>query len=426
MTEGLLMKVSRNLKGWGLALLAITAVGVLVATVGQTPVAGQRSGRAVLYASMGPELTIYDLDVDKVALTKRETMKLPGFVTEAALHPSRRFLYIVWGGFPGGGEHGMSAFRIDPATGALTPHGPSVSLRSTPGYISAVVTDVPATHILASDSEPSRISVHKLLPDGTIAEEVFSAGKLDFGIHAHQIRMDPSGQTVVLPCRGESADATRVELPGSLRLFGYKDGILTEKQAIMPGGGFNFQPRHMDFHPSGKWDYFTLERQNKMLVYERMKDGSLGKQLYAKDTLSEPGNVRPGQIAGTVHVHPNGKFVYLANRASGTTMVDGKRVFVGGENAIAVFSIDQKTGEPTLIQNMDTRGIHPRTFALDPTSRILVAANTNSLPTQEGIVIPASLSAYRIGADGKLEFVRKYDVALNGSQQFWMGIIPLP
>jgi hypothetical protein len=53
------MKVSRNPKGWGLALLAVTAVGVLVATVGQAPVAGQRSDRAVLYTSVGPELTIY-------------------------------------------------------------------------------------------------------------------------------------------------------------------------------------------------------------------------------------------------------------------------------------------------------------------------------------------------------------------------------
>ena len=414
------MKVSRNPRSWSLVLLAVAAVGALVATV------GQKSGRSVLYASVGPELTTYDLDVAKAALTKRETIKLPGLVTEATLHPSKKFMYIVWGGFPGGGEHGMSAFRVDPATGALTPHGPSVSLRSTPGYISAVVTDVNATHILASDSEPSRISVHKLLPDGTIGEEVFSPGTLDFGIHAHQIRMDPSGLTVVLPCRGESANATRALLPGSIRLFGYKDGILTEKQTVMPGGGLEFQVRHMDIHPSRKWDYFTLERQNKMLVYERMKDGSLGKQLYAKDTLSEPGNVRPGQITGTVHVHPNGRIVYAANRASGTTMVDGKRVFVGGENSIAVFSIDQKTGEPTLIQNMDTQGIHPRTFALDPTSRMLVAAHTNSLPAKDGTVIPASLSTFRIGADGKLAFEHKYDIALNGSQQFWMGIHPLP
>jgi 6-phosphogluconolactonase (cycloisomerase 2 family) len=383
-------------------------------------------GRSVVYSSIGSVLTIWDLDVDAATVTKRNTVTLPGFITEATLHPSQKIIYIVWGKFPGGfqihsqpHEHGMSAFRIDPATGALTPHGPSVSLGNTPGYISAVTTDIPGRYVLASDSDPSRISVHRLMADGTIGEEIVSPGKLDFGIHAHQIRMDPSNQTVVLPCRGDSANGK--ELPGSLKLFAFTDGILTQRQSI----SFDFNARHMDFHPSGQWDYFTTERQNKLLVYERMQNGSLGKQLYSKDTLSKPGTVPPGQVAGTVHVHPNGRFVYVANRASGTTTVDGKRVWAGGENSIAVFSINQSTGEPTLIQNMDTRGLHPRTFALDPSSRVIVAANNMSLPTREGTVIPASLSTYRISADGKLEFVRKYDVDLNKSQQFWVGIVPL-
>ena len=424
-----------------LSLVLVAALGVLAAIAGQTrasALAGQAAagrnaaaqGRSVVYSSVGPVLTIWDLDVDAATLTKRDTVTLPGFITEATLHPSEKIIYIVWGRFPNGfqthsqpHEHGMSAFRIEPATGALTPHGPSVSLGKTPGYISAVVTDIPGRYVLASDSDPSRISVHRLMADGSIGEEIVSQGKLDFGIHAHQIRMDPSNQTVILPCRGDSVGAT--ELPGSLKLFAYKDGILTERQSIMPGGGLNFNPRHMDFHPSGRWDYFTLERQNKILVYERMQDGSLGKQLYSKDTLSEPGTVPPGQIAGTVHLHPNGRFVYVANRASGTTLVDGKRVWAGGKNSIAVFSVNQSTGEPTLIQEADTRGLHPRTFALDSSSRVIVAANNASLPTREGTVIPASLSTYRIGADGRLEFVRKYDVDLNNSQQFWVGIIPL-
>jgi 6-phosphogluconolactonase (cycloisomerase 2 family) len=224
-------------------------------------------------------------------------------------------------------EPGMSAFRIDPATGALTPHGPSVSLGNTPGYISAVVTDIPGRYVLASDSDPSRISVHRLMADGTIGEEIVSPGKLDFGIHAHQIRMDPSNQTVVLPCRGDSVNGK--ELPGSLKLFAFKDGILSERQSI----SFDFNARHMDFHPSGKWDYFTTERQNRMLVYERRQDGSLGRQLYSKDTLFNPGAVSPGQIAGTVHAHPNGRYVYVANRASGTTEVNGKRVWADLNNS---------------------------------------------------------------------------------------------
>ena len=154
--------------------------------------------------------------------------------------------------------------------------------------------------------------------------------------------------------------------------------------SIAPGGGYNFQVRHMDFHPTRPWVFVTLERQDKLEVYAMAKDGTLGKApLFSKDTLVEPGNVRPGQALGTIHMHPSGKFVYVANRASGTTEFEGKPVFVGGENSIAVFAINQETGEPTLIQNVDTRGIHTRTFALDPSGRLLVAANMMQLAVRD-------------------------------------------
>jgi 6-phosphogluconolactonase len=65
-------------------------------------------------------------------------------------------------------------------------------------------------------------------------------------------------------------------------------------------------------------------------------------------------------------VHPNGRFVYLTNRAAATVELEGKKVFAGGENSVAVFSIDPATGEPTLIQNIDGRGIQLRTFAMQP------------------------------------------------------------
>ena len=132
---------------------------------------------------------------------------------------------------------------------------------------------------------------------------------------------------------------------------------------------------------------------------------------------------------GTIHVHPNGRFVYLANRASGTTDFHGQSVLVGGENSIAVFSINQDTGEPTLIQNADTRGIHTRTFALDPSGSILVAANMMELPVREakGVrTVPASLGVFRVRGDGKLDFARKYDVAVGSRNMFWMGITALP
>lgn len=127
-------------------------------------------------------------------------------------------------------------------------------------------------------------------------------------------------------------------------------------------------------------------------------------------------------------MHPSGRFVYQANR-SATVDASGRPVDAGGENTIAVYAINQQTGEPTLIQNADTLGAEPRTFALDPSARILVAANQTAVFEGSGVnakMIPASLAVFRVRNDGKLDFVRKYDVDTKMGSMFWMGIVPLP
>lgn len=405
------------------------------ATVASEPTAAKR---AVLYAAVGGELTQYDLDVNAATLVRRGSVTLPAAVQEAVQHPSRQYLYVVWsnGGpsnvsqgssAPKGDQHGLSAFRIDSASGALFPHGTPAPLPSRPIH---VTTDVPGTHILVAYNDPSGLTVHRIQPDGTIGSQIMQTERLDVGIYGHQVRVDPSNKMVILVTRGNGPTAGKPEDPGALKVFGYNDGVLTNRLSIAPGGGFNFQSRHLDFHPSKPWVFLSLERQNKLQVYERLKDGTLSRSpLFSKDTLADPSNVRPGQELGTIHVHPNGRFVYLANRASGTKNVDGREVFVGGENSIAVFSINQNTGEPMLIQNADTQGIHARTFALDPSGRILVAANMMPLSVREaqGVrTVPASLAVFRVRDDGRLDFVRKYDIDAGGSTMFWMGIAALP
>jgi hypothetical protein len=144
--------------------------------------------------------------------------------------------------------------------------------------------------------------------------------------------------------------------------------------------------------------------------------------------LAEPDNIRGRQAVGTVKLHPNGHFAYVANRASSTTEVDGRRVFVGGENNLAVFAIDQGTGEPEPIQHIDTGGIHCRNFHIDPSGRLLVASHIMGLPMRDGgstREVPACLSVFRIGEDGRLDFVRKYDVETGDKQMFWMGMVAL-
>ena len=106
--------------------------------------------------------------------------------------------------------------------------------------------------------------------------------------------------------------------------------------------------------------------------------------------------------------------------------VQGNKVAAGGENTIAVFSVNQTTGEPRLVQSIDTRGFHPRTFSIDPTGRLLVVANLTALPVRDGDTIrtqPATLSTFRIGGDGRLAFGRSYDIETNDMTQWWSGFI---
>jgi 6-phosphogluconolactonase (cycloisomerase 2 family) len=419
--------------------LLVTGIGQTQTSLESTP-SGKTSGsgKVVLYAAVGAELTQYDVDVDGAALVKRGSVTLPANVQEASPHPSKPYLYVAWsnGGpsnlppdsaAPSGSQHGLTAFRIDPATGTLLPHGQPAALPSRPIH---VTTDIPGTHVLAAYNNPSGVTVHQIEPDGTIGSQVKEPPGLEVGIYGHQVRVDPSNEMVILMTRGNGPTPTKPEDPGAIKLFSYKDGVLANRGSIAPGGGFNFQVRHLDFHPSRRWVFVSLERQNKLDVFEKLKDGTLSSNpLFAKDTLADPGNVRPGQALGTIHMHPNGRFVYLANRASGTTDFQGKPVFVGGENSIAVFAINQETGDPTLIQNVDTRGIHVRTFALDPSGRILVAGNMMQLSVRDKDsvkTVPASLAVFRVRSDGKLEFARKYDLNVGSRNLFWMGIVSLP
>jgi 6-phosphogluconolactonase len=416
------------------AVLTLAASLVLVGQSKTAPKAG--SGRSVLYAAAGPELMQFDLDMDHTALVKRGSVTLPDNVQEAWVAPSRKFLYVTWSNGVTGSKvppgqkspHGVSAFRIDPATGALHPHGEPIALEARSVFMT---TDMDGTHLVVAYNDPSGITVHTIKPDGTLGSPVPQSAPVDVGVYAHNVRMDPSNQAVILITRGNAPTATKAEDPGAIKIFNYKNGALTNRMSVAPEKGFGFQVRHLDFHPSGKWDFVTLERQNKLYVFRRSPDGSLSERpLFMKDSLMEASRNKGGQALSTIHVHPNGRFVYLANRASGTIEFEGKKVSAGGENTIAVFSVNQETGEPTLIQNADTHGIHPRTFSLDGEGKILVVANMTAVPvrTDKGVgLASACLSLFRIGNDGKLDFVRKYDIETGGTRTlFWTGFASLP
>jgi 6-phosphogluconolactonase (cycloisomerase 2 family) len=289
--------------------------------------------------------------------------------------------------------------------------------------------DQAGQYLLIAYNDPSSVTVHRLNEEGTIGDQVKQTERLDTGIYAHQIRTTPSNQMVTLVTRGNNAEAGKPEDPGAIKTFSFKKGILTQLASIAPGNGLGFGPRHLDFHPTQPWVFVSIERQSQLYVYKLDPETGLSREpLFIKNSLSDP-KTKFQQGAGPIHVHPNGRFVYQTNRSSPLTEFEGQKVLAGGENSIAVFAIDQTTGEPKLIQNIDGRGVQLRTFGIDPDGRILVAASVVPIQVREGSrvgTLTAGLTVYHVGSDGRLDFARKYDVeATNQNQQFWSGMVTL-
>lgn len=383
-----------------------------------------------LYSAVGEELTHYDVDVDALTLTKRKTIKVPAVVQYAWPHPNRRALYVTTSnrgkGMKSDYNH-VSALRIDPASGALSHLGDPVPL-----WARAVHCCLTADgqYLLNAHNLPhASITVHRINADGSIGSEVKQPAGLAFGIYPHQVMASPQTGTVMLIDRGNDAKKDQPEDPGALRLFRIdKDGVLSNLAAIAPDGGYGFGPRHIDFHPVKPWVYASLERQDQMYMYRMQGESIEAEAAYKRTTLAHHVEVKKRQLAGPIHVHPNGRTVYVANRNDRTVEYAGQQVWAGGDNTFAVYAIDQATGEPTLIQNADTRTIHVRTFAFDPSGRMMVAASIEPIKVREGdkvVDVPATLSVMRVGSDGKLEFVRKFDVESNGKTHYWMGMFGL-
>lgn len=347
----------------------------------------------MLYIGEGSEISWYSIDVDAAEVAKQGSLRLPGNVGYSWPHPSRQFLYVGTSqrGERGGLAH-INALRIDPATGALSIHGAPAPLSEGPTHI---CVDNDGTHVYGAYTRANIVTAHRIKADGTMGDEVTQPPDLDAGIFGHQVRVMPSGRSVLVVARGYDPKGDRAEVPGALKLFTTTDGVLANRASIAPNGGFGFGVRHLDFHPTQPWFYVSVERHNEIVMFE-VQPGDVipPTPKYRKNTLSR---VRPEGVlqgSGPIHVHPNGRTVYLSNRSDGD-----------GEDNIAVCSIDQTTGEPTVIQQADHHSRHAGTFAIDPSGRLLVAVSSRTYGDELG-----GITTFRIQDDGRLEFVRKYDM----------------
>ncbi len=379
--------------------------------------------RAALYAGVGEELIAFGMDVERATLTRQTSVMLPGFVQEAWASSRTPFLYVAWsnggasyngsGVEPRGDRHGITAFRVD-TNGVLHQQGAPAALGSRPIHITG---DGAERHLLVAYNDPSGVSVHSINADGSVGGEVPQRASIDPGVYAHQVRVLPSNRAVVVVTRGNEPTVSSREDPGALKVFRYDAGALSNEISIAPHNGVGYRARHLDFHPTRPWVFLSLESQNQLQVYRRSDEGLEATPLFSVSTLADGGKNTQGQTTSTVHVHPSGRYVYVGNRGTPTA---------GRRNEIAVFRINEATGEPTLVQNADTHGFTPRTFSLDPSGRLLVVGNQSSVSLRDDnstTEVPANLAVFRIGSDGTLTFVQRHDVAVGRKPLWWMGIV---
>jgi 6-phosphogluconolactonase (cycloisomerase 2 family) len=378
--------------------------------------------------SIGPRLLQFQVDTDAATLAVRGALDLQDNVQYAWPHASGDFLYVAASnGGPGGtrnDRHFAHALALDPRTRALRLHGPPAPLPARPVHLT---TDETSRHLLVAYNDPSGLTVHRIAPDATLADIIDRAAPADAGVYGHQVRVTPGDRTVILVTRGNSAVQGKPEDPGALKVFDWREGRLGSAVSVAPGGGYGFGPRHVDFHADLPWLFVSLERQNRLDVFPLDAHGHVAASpAHCVDTLADAAHVHRRQLAGAIHVHPNGRFVYVANRALGLAEAHGKQISIGGETTIAVFAIDAATGMPRRIQDVDTMGASPRTFAIDPSGRLMLVANSTAhgvLQNGQVVTTPANIAVLRIDDDGTLRYVRRYAFPEADAAMSWIGFV---
>ncbi|MDC0050180.1 lactonase family protein [Verrucomicrobia bacterium] len=289
------------------------------------------------------------------AVGKLAGQKNPSFL---AIHPNKKFLYAVneIGNYKGEEAGGVSAYSIDPKTGALTFLNQQSSKGGAPCHL---VVDATGRNVLVANYTGGSVASLPISRKGRLRKaSSFIQHKGSSVLKPRQA--SPHGHSINVSSGNKFAVAADLGLDKVL-VYGFnaKGGKLTPAgfTKVAPGAG----PRHFAFHPNGKFAYVINEITLTVTAFGW--DEAKGKLSELQTITTLPVERGKGMSTAEVQVHPSGKFLYGSNR---------------GHNTIAVFSIDGKTGKLKAVQHQSTLGKTPRNFGIDPTGKFLIAANQSS------------------------------------------------
>jgi 6-phosphogluconolactonase len=282
--------------------------------------------------------------------------------TFLATDPGQHFLYAAneINDFQGQKAGGVTAFALDATTGKLTELNEQSSGGEGPCHVSV---DATGKTVLVANYTGGSVAALPVQADGSLgpaAAFIQHQGssivpKRQTGPHGHYILADPSNR-FALACDLGLDKVLIYKLDAKKALLTPNDPPFA---SLKPGAG----PRHLAFAPDGKFVYVIDELDCTLTVFRyKPKRGTLT-EIQSVSTLPAGQAMKSNYSCAEVVVHPSGKFLYGSNR---------------GHNTIALFRIDQKTGEVTLVEHTPTGGKTPRNFNLDPSGRFLLAANQDS------------------------------------------------
>ena len=306
--------------------------------------------------SSGPGIgfSLAHFDTETGALTKPEFLleaKEPAFFV---IHPDGRYLYTCNSGSPGG----VAAYGIEPHTGRLTYLNHQLAGGGDPSYISL---DQTAHHVFVANYDGGNIAAFKLKPDGSLGDWTAFRQHTGKSVHpqrqthayAHSIIPAPTNQHVLVADLG--VDKVFVYR------FDAQDGSLKPNDppsiTIAPGSG----PRHVKFHPNGRWVYLINEMASTVAAFNW--DSATGTLTEFQTISTLPADFKGTSTCAELEVHPNGRFLYGSNR---------------GHDSLAVFAIEPATGRLSSVEHVPSGGKTPRNFAFDPTAKWIVCTNHNS------------------------------------------------
>jgi len=273
--------------------------------------------------------------------------------TWLAAHPVKPLLYAVSEiGNDGKSQGEVRTFRADRATGKLIPAGIAASGGGGPTHLAL---DLPTATVLAANFGTGQVAALPILSDDTlapvasvVADQGSGPNPRQKGPHAHGVVLDPTRRFVLV------ADL------GADKVFVYRFDKTTRAltpaepatEALPPGSG----PRHLVFHPDGRFVFVLSELIPEIRVY-----GWNAGRLALVQTLSVAGADKAAVArGGEIAVSADGRFVYASAR---------------GEDVIVTYAVDGRSGRLTEIQRLASGGQSPWSFAIDTSGRWLLVAH---------------------------------------------------